>query len=55
VAAARVAIVGSGLAGFCAYVTLRHGGLEPGEVAVFGEQGDPAYAWRRRAASIHQR
>ena len=50
-----VAIVGSGLAAFCAYVTLRHGGLEPGEVAVFGPTADPAHAWRRRAAAINQR
>jgi cation diffusion facilitator CzcD-associated flavoprotein CzcO len=50
-----VAVVGSGLAAFCAYVTLRHGGLEPSEVAVFGPTADPADAWRRRAASIKQR
>jgi hypothetical protein len=50
-----VAIVGSGLAAFCAYVTLRHGGLEPGEVAVFGPTPDPAHAWRRRADAISQR
>jgi cation diffusion facilitator CzcD-associated flavoprotein CzcO len=52
---ARVAIVGSGLAGFVAYVTLRHGGLEPGEIALFGEDADPAGAWRPRAAAIRQR
>ena len=51
----RVAIVGSGLGGFVAYATLRHGGLEPGEIAVFGEQADPAGAWRPRAAAIRQR
>jgi cation diffusion facilitator CzcD-associated flavoprotein CzcO len=50
-----VAVVGSGLAAFCAYVTLRHGGLEPGAVAVFGPTADPAHAWRRRAAAINQR
>jgi cation diffusion facilitator CzcD-associated flavoprotein CzcO len=52
---AEVAIVGSGLAGFTAYATLRHGGLEPDEIAVFGLDPDPAAAWRRRAASIRQR
>jgi cation diffusion facilitator CzcD-associated flavoprotein CzcO len=51
----RVAIVGSGLAGFTAYQTLRRGGLEPGEIAVFGTDSDPAAAWRRRAAAIRQR
>ena len=51
----RVAIVGSGLGGFVAYATLRHGGLEPGKIAVFGEQADPAGAWRPRAAAIRQR
>jgi cation diffusion facilitator CzcD-associated flavoprotein CzcO len=50
-----VAIVGSGLAGFTAYQVLRRGGLEPGEIAVFGTDDDPAAAWRRRAASIRQR
>ena len=42
----RVAIVGSGLGGFVAYATLRHGGLEPAEIAVFGDEPDPAGAWR---------
>jgi hypothetical protein len=51
----RCAIVGSGLAGFTAYATLRHGGLEPDEIVVFGTDADPAAAWRRRAASIRQR
>ena len=51
----RVAIVGSGLGGFVAYATLRHGGLEPGEIAVFGDEPDPAGAWRPRAAAIRQR
>ena len=50
----RCAIVGSGLAGFTAYVTLRAGGLAQGEIAVFGTDEDPAAAWRRRAASIRQ-
>lgn len=51
----RVAIVGSGLGGLVAYATLRHGGLEPGEIAVFGTDPDPVAAWRRRAAAIRQR
>lgn len=50
-----VAIVGSGLAGFTAYQTLRRGGFEPGEIAVFGTAADPAAAWRRRAEAIRQR
>jgi cation diffusion facilitator CzcD-associated flavoprotein CzcO len=49
------AIVGGGLAGFVAYVTLRHGGLEPGEIAVFGADPDPVAAWRPRAEAIRQR
>ena len=49
-----VAIVGSGLAGFTAYQTLRLE-LEPEEIAVFGTESDPAAAWRRRAAAIRQR
>jgi len=52
---ASVAVVGSGLAGFTAYQTLRKGGLEPGEIAVFGTQDDPAAAFRRRAEAIRQR
>jgi cation diffusion facilitator CzcD-associated flavoprotein CzcO len=51
---ARVAVVGSGLAGFTAYQTLRRA-LEPGEIAVFGTDADPAAAWRVRAAAIRQR
>jgi cation diffusion facilitator CzcD-associated flavoprotein CzcO len=51
----RAAIVGSGLAGFTAYVTLRHGGLEPEEIVVLGPDSDPAAAWRPRAAAIRQR
>jgi cation diffusion facilitator CzcD-associated flavoprotein CzcO len=50
-----VAIVGSGLAALCAYTTLRHGGLEPAEIAVFGLADDPAAAWRVRASAIRQR
>jgi cation diffusion facilitator CzcD-associated flavoprotein CzcO len=49
-----VAIVGSGLAGFTAYQTLRRA-LPPGEIAVFGTDADPAAAWRVRAAAIRQR
>src|SRR3954454_9459545 len=51
---AQVAVVGSGLAGFTAYQTLRRA-LEPGQIAVFGTDADPAAAWRIRAASIRQR
>ena len=51
----RVAIVGSGLGGFVAYATLRHGGLTPAEIAVFGDDPDPAGAWRPRAAAIRQK
>jgi cation diffusion facilitator CzcD-associated flavoprotein CzcO len=50
-----VAIVGSGLAGFTAYQTLRRGGLAPDEIAIFGTDEDPASAWRRQAAAIRQR
>jgi len=49
-----VAIVGSGLAGFTAFQTLRRGGLAPDEIAVFGPLDDPAGAFRRRAAAIRQ-
>jgi hypothetical protein len=49
------AIVGDGLAALTAYATLRHGGLEPDEIAVFGLDPDPASAWRVRAAAIRQR
>lgn len=48
-----VALVGSGLAGFTAYQTLRRE-LEAEEIAVFGTGDDPAAAWRRRAESIRQ-
>jgi cation diffusion facilitator CzcD-associated flavoprotein CzcO len=51
----RCAIVGGGLAGFCAYATLRLGGLAPAEICVFGTDPDPAAQWRRRAAAIRQR
>jgi cation diffusion facilitator CzcD-associated flavoprotein CzcO len=51
----RVAIVGSGLGGFVAFTTLRHAGLRPDEITVFGRDSDPAGAWRPRAAAIRQR
>jgi cation diffusion facilitator CzcD-associated flavoprotein CzcO len=50
----QVAVVGSGLAGFTAYQTLRRA-FEPGEIVVFGTDADPAAAWRVRAAAIRQR
>jgi cation diffusion facilitator CzcD-associated flavoprotein CzcO len=49
----RVAVVGSGLAGFTAYQTLRRA-FEPGEIAVYGTDSDPAAVWRVRAAAIRQ-
>jgi hypothetical protein len=48
-------IVGGGLASLVAYATLRKGGLEPAEIAVFGTDPDPAADFRRRAGSIRQR
>jgi cation diffusion facilitator CzcD-associated flavoprotein CzcO len=51
----NVAIVGGGLAGLCTYATLRHGGLEPDEIVVFGDRVDPTEAWAGRAAAIRQR
>lgn len=50
----RVAVVGSGLAGFSAYQTLRRA-FAPAQIAVFGTDADPAAAWRVRAAAIGQR
>ena len=47
-----MAIVGGGLAGFVAYLTLRRDGVE--EITVFAPEPDPAAAWRRRAAAIRQ-
>ena len=38
----RVAIVGGGLAGFVAYLTLRRGRIE--DVTVFSPEADPAAA-----------
>jgi hypothetical protein len=49
------AVVGDGLAALVGYATLRRGGLEPNEIAVFGTDPDPASAWRVRAAAIRQR
>jgi cation diffusion facilitator CzcD-associated flavoprotein CzcO len=49
------AIVGGGLAGFVAYVTLRHGGIPADEIAVFDLDPDPVAAWRPRADAIRQR
>src|SRR5581483_2290879 len=53
--AGSVAIVGGGLAGFVAYLTLLRGGVAAEEIAVFSPETDPAGAWRRRAAAIRQR
>jgi cation diffusion facilitator CzcD-associated flavoprotein CzcO len=53
--AVRCAIVGGGLASLVVYSALRHGGLKPGEIAVFGDDPDPAAPWRGRAAAIRQR
>jgi cation diffusion facilitator CzcD-associated flavoprotein CzcO len=50
-----VAVVGAGLAGFTAYQTLRRGGLDPAEIAVFGTEADPVGTWRLRAGAIRQR
>jgi cation diffusion facilitator CzcD-associated flavoprotein CzcO len=48
----RAAIVGGGLCGFVAYLTLRRSGVE--DVTVFSPDDDPAAAFRRRAAAIRQ-
>jgi cation diffusion facilitator CzcD-associated flavoprotein CzcO len=50
-----VAVVGAGFGGFVAHAALRHAGLEPGEIAVFGTDPDPAAVWRTRAAAIRQK
>jgi len=50
----RVALVGGGLAGFVAYLTVLRSGVPPDEIAVFAPEADPAAAWRRRAAAIRQ-
>jgi len=51
----RCAIVGSGLAGFSAYLALRDGGLAPDEIVVLGVDPDPTAMFARRAAAIRQR
>lgn len=50
----RVAIVGSGLAGFAAHATLRHAGVAAEEIAVFGTHADPTEVWAGRARAIRQ-
>jgi cation diffusion facilitator CzcD-associated flavoprotein CzcO len=50
----RVAVVGSGLAGFTAFQTLRRE-LGPEAIVVFSTDDDPAAVWRRRASAIRQR
>ena len=52
--AGTCAIVGGGLAGFTAYVTLRHGGLGPEEIVTFTTEENPAAAWSRCASAIRQ-
>jgi cation diffusion facilitator CzcD-associated flavoprotein CzcO len=54
-AAPSCAIVGAGLGGLVAYTTLRHGGLEPDEIDVFGPDPDPVATFGTRAAAIRQR
>ena len=53
--AQECAIVGGGLAGLVGYATLRHRGLTPAEIDVYGTDADPAGQWRVRAAAIRQR
>lgn len=48
----RAAIVGGGLSGFVAYLTLRRAGVE--DVTVFSPEADPAAGFRARAAAIRQ-
>jgi cation diffusion facilitator CzcD-associated flavoprotein CzcO len=48
----RVAIVGGGLCGFVAYLTLRRAGVT--DVTVFSPEADPAATFRVRAAAIRQ-
>jgi cation diffusion facilitator CzcD-associated flavoprotein CzcO len=50
--APRAAIVGGGLSGFVAYLTLRRVGVE--DVTVFATEADPAANFRARAAAIRQ-
>ena len=49
-----IALIGSGLASFTAYQTLRRK-LEPEEIAVFGVDDDPAATFRAHADAIRQR
>lgn len=51
----RCAIVGSGLAALATFATLRHGGVRPEEIVVFGTHDDPTEVWRARASAIRQR
>ncbi|MGH3003590.1 MAG: hypothetical protein ACRDM1_13175 [Gaiellaceae bacterium] len=51
----RCAIVGSGLAALATYATLRHGGVRPEEIVVFGTHEDPTEVWWTRASAIRQR
>ena len=53
--APRVAIVGGGLAGFTAYLTLRHLSVPAEDVVVFSDERDPAGPFARRARAIRQR
>jgi cation diffusion facilitator CzcD-associated flavoprotein CzcO len=48
----RCAIVGSGLAALATYATLRRGGVQPEEIAVYGTHDDPTEVWRARATAI---
>jgi cation diffusion facilitator CzcD-associated flavoprotein CzcO len=50
----RCAIVGGGLGGLVTYLTLRHGGVEPGDIAIFGTDPDPASVFRAHASAIRQ-
>jgi hypothetical protein len=50
----RCAIVGSGLAALASYATVRHAGVRPDEIVVFGTHSDPTAVWRERASSIRQ-
>jgi cation diffusion facilitator CzcD-associated flavoprotein CzcO len=52
VSVGRAAIVGGGLCGFVAYLTLRRAGIE--DVTVFSVHEDPAATFRARAAAIRQ-
>jgi hypothetical protein len=51
---ARIAIVGSGLAALVTHATLRAGGVPADEIAVLGDDADPAATWRVRAGAIRQ-